>query len=102
VPAVAFDVVRSYGAGPVKRLLLVAIPAALPHSLAAARLAAPRAMLGVMIAEWLATGDGLGGLLDQSRGMLDYGMIWSVAFVAVAVAAAFYSAVGVVERLLVR
>ncbi len=102
VPAVAFDVVRSYGAGPLKRLYLVAIPAALPHSLAAARLAAPRAMLGVMIAEWLATGDGLGGLLDQSRGMLDYGMIWSVAFVAVAVAAAFYSAVGMIERLLNR
>lgn len=100
VPAVAFDVVRSYGAGPIKRLFLVAIPAALPHSLAAARLAAPRAMLGVMIAEWMATGDGLGGLLDQSRGMLDYGMIWSVAFVAVAVAAAFYSAVAIMERLL--
>ncbi len=102
VPAVAFDVVRSYGAGPFKRLFLVAIPAALPHSLAAARLAAPRAMLGVMIAEWLATGDGLGGLLDQSRGMLDYGMIWSIAFAAVAVAAAFYSAVGMIERLIDR
>ena len=31
---------------------------------AAARLAAPAALLGVMIAEWLATGYGLGGLLN--------------------------------------
>ena len=31
---------------------------------AAARLAAPRALLGVMIAEWLATGFGLGNLLN--------------------------------------
>lgn len=100
VPPAAFDVVRSYGAGRWKRLVLVALPGALPHTLAAARLAAPRAMLGVMIAEWLVTGDGLGGLLDQSRGMLDYGMIWSVAFVAVAIASGFYALAAFLERAL--
>ena len=31
-------------------------------------------LLGVMIAEWLATGVGLGNLLNQSRGYLDYGI----------------------------
>ena len=53
------------------------------------RLAAPRALLGVMIAEWLATGTGLGNLLNQSRGYLDYGMIWTVATVSVLVAVGF-------------
>jgi ABC-type nitrate/sulfonate/bicarbonate transport system permease component len=62
------------------------------------RLAAPRALLGVMIAEWLATGKGLGNLLNQSRGYLDYGMIWTVAVVSVLVAVAFYQVVVVVER----
>lgn len=98
VPPAAFDVVRTYGAGPWKRLFLIAMPAALPHTLVAARLAAPRAMLGVMISEWLVTGDGLGGLLNQSRGMLDYGMIWTIAFVAVAISAGFYAVVGLAER----
>ena len=50
-------------------------------------------------AEWLATGKGLGNLLNQSRGYLDYGMIWTVAVVAVLVAVAFYQIVIMAERL---
>ncbi|SBP90053.1 ABC transporter permease [Thiomonas delicata] len=102
VPKIAFDVVRSYGAGPFRQLFSVAIPFSTPYILAAARLAAPRALLGVMIAEWLATGVGLGNLLNQSRGMLDYGMIWAVAFVSVAVATMFYAVVFTIESILLR
>ncbi len=51
-----------------------------------------------MIAEWLATGKGLGNLLNQSRGYLDYGMIWTVATVSVLVSIAFYQVVVVAER----
>ncbi|KAB2856027.1 MAG: ABC transporter permease, partial [Bauldia sp.] len=58
-----------------------------------------RALLGVMIAEWLATGRGLGNLLNQSRGYLDYGMIWTVALVSVLVSVALYELVGAAERL---
>ena len=47
-----------------------------------------------MIAEWLATGRGLGNLLNQSRGYLDYGMIWSVALVSVLVSVALYQVGG--------
>jgi ABC-type nitrate/sulfonate/bicarbonate transport system permease component len=46
-----------------------------------------------MIAEWLATGRGLGNLLNQARGYLDYGMIWSVALVSVLLSVAFHAAV---------
>ncbi len=103
VPRSALDVLAAYGASPLRQLRFVGVPAALPHLLAAARLGAPRALLGVMIAEWLATGYGLGNLLNQSRGMLDYGMIWSVAVVSVLVSIGFYQAVTVVEaRLLGR
>jgi ABC-type nitrate/sulfonate/bicarbonate transport system permease component len=97
VPRPAFDLVRAYGASWVKELRLVAIPNALPWLFAAARLAVPRALLGVMIAEWLATGTGLGNLLNQSRGYLDYGMIWSVALVSVVISIAFYQAVAWLE-----
>ena len=51
-----------------------------------------------MIAEWLATGTGLGNLLNQSRGYLDYGMIWTVAAVSVLVSAVFYQIVVLAER----
>lgn len=102
VPQAAFDLTRAYGSGWARELRLVAIPAAMPYLLAAARLAVPRALLGVMIAEWLATGTGLGNLLNQSRGYLDYGMIWSVALVAVLVAVALYELVTVIEARLLR
>lgn len=98
VPRAALDVPRAYGAGIFKQLRLVSIPSSLPYLFAATRLTAPRALLGVMIAEWLATGTGLGNLLNQSRGYLDYGMIWAVAVVSVLLSVLFYQAVVVVER----
>lgn len=99
VPKTAFDLVRAYGGGGIKRLALIAVPASLPYLFAAAKLAVPRALLGVMIAEWLATGGGLGDLLNRSRGYLDYGMIWSVAFVSVLLSIALYQLVTVIEKL---
>jgi ABC-type nitrate/sulfonate/bicarbonate transport system permease component len=55
-----------------------------------------------MIAEWLATGTGIGNLLNVSRGTLDFGMIWSVAVVAIAIAVALNSLVALVERSVLR
>jgi ABC-type nitrate/sulfonate/bicarbonate transport system permease component len=97
VPRAAFDLVRAYGAGWFRELRLVAVPMSMPYLFAAARLAVPRALLGVMIAEWLATGTGLGNLLNQSRGYLDYGMIWSVALVTVLISILFYQLVARIE-----
>lgn len=98
VPRAALDVPRAYGAGIFKQLRLVSVPASLPYLFAATRLTVPRALLGVMIAEWLATGTGLGNLLNQSRGYLDYGMIWAVAVISVLISVLFYQLVVVVER----
>jgi ABC-type nitrate/sulfonate/bicarbonate transport system permease component len=98
VPASATDLVRVYGARRWRQLQLVALPWSLPYLCAAARLAAPRAFLGVMIAEWLATGTGIGNLLNVSRGVLDFGMIWTVAVVAIAIAVLLNGLVVALER----
>jgi ABC-type nitrate/sulfonate/bicarbonate transport system permease component len=98
VPRAALELPRAYGASKRQQLTLISIPASLPYLFAATRLAAPRALLGVMIAEWLATGTGLGNLLNQSRGYLDYGMIWTVAAVSVLIAVFFYQVVVIAER----
>jgi ABC-type nitrate/sulfonate/bicarbonate transport system permease component len=98
VPQSVLDLPRAYGASAWKEMRMVSIPAALPYLFAATRLTVPRALLGVMIAEWLATGTGLGNLLNRSRGLLDYGMIWTVASVTVLLAVAFYYLVLIVER----
>ena len=102
VPATVLDVVRAYGGGRWRQMRLIALPWAVPYLCAAARLAAPRAFLGVMIAEWLATGTGIGNLLNESRGMMDFGMIWSVAVVAIVIAVALHAAVSAIERTVLR
>lgn len=102
VPPTVQDLVRAYGGGRWRQLQTIAIPWSAPYLCAAARLAAPRAFLGVMIAEWLATGTGIGNLLNESRGMLDFGMIWSVAVVAIVIAVALNGAVVAIEKLALR
>ena len=102
VPRAALDVIRTYGDRPLTSLFLVSVPYSLPYLFAAARLVAPRALLGAMIAEWLATGTGVGQLLNASRGTLDYGMIWATACISVIVAILAYQAVTLVERLVIR
>ena len=102
VPPRAVDLLRAYGASDLAVLRRVSLPFALPYLFAAARLAAPRALLGVMIAEWLATGTGLGNLLNEARGRLDYGMIWAVAAVAVLLSVLLYEAAGLLERRVLR
>lgn len=98
VPRSALDVSRAYGGSWWTEIRLIGAIAALPYVFAAARLAAPRALLGVMIAEWLATGTGLGNLLNQSRGYLDYAMIWSVAAISILIAVTFYLVVSGIEN----
>jgi ABC-type nitrate/sulfonate/bicarbonate transport system permease component len=97
VPNPALELLDVYGATRMQKLRFVSLPGSLPHVCAAARLVAPAALLGVMIAEWLATGYGLGNLLNEARGELDYGMIWAVAFVAIAVSVGFYQLVRLIE-----
>ena len=102
VPQAILELPRAYGARAWAELRLVAIRAALPWLFAAMRLAVPRALLGVMIAEWLATGKGLGNLLNQSRGQLDFTMIWTVALVSVLISVGLYQVVLALERRVLR
>jgi ABC-type nitrate/sulfonate/bicarbonate transport system permease component len=98
VPKGARELPQAYGASAWQEMRIVTIPASLPYLFAATRLTVPRALLGVMIAQWLATGRGLGNLLNQSRGYLDYGMIWTVAVFSVLLSVLFYQVVVVLER----
>ena len=72
VPQSVLDLPRAYGASAWTELRAWSrSPQPCLSAFAATRLTVPRA-LWVMIAEWLATGTGLGNLLNQSRGLSDY------------------------------
>lgn len=98
VPEATQDCVRALGGSRLKQIRLVSLPWSLPYLCAAARLVAPRAFLGVMIAEWLATGTGIGNLLNVARGSLDYGLVWAVVVAAVLVSVLLYLMVTVIEQ----
>ena len=64
---VMFDVVRAYGGGRVSELLKIRIRAALPSLFAALRIAAPAAILGAIIGEYLGGESGIGIAMIASQ-----------------------------------
>ncbi|SIO54509.1 ABC-type nitrate/sulfonate/bicarbonate transport system, permease component [Rhodovulum sp. ES.010] len=97
-PGQVLDVLDSYDAGRLDRLVHVQLPAMLPAFFAAARMAVPAAVLAVTVVEWLATGAGIGALMALSASVSDYGMLWSALVVLALVSCAGYAAVAAVER----
>jgi ABC-type nitrate/sulfonate/bicarbonate transport system permease component len=99
VPRAARDLIKTYGGGPFKELNFISVPFSIGYLFTAAKLVAPQALLGVMVAEWLLSGRGLGNLLNVSRGTLDYEMIWAGAMVSILISVAAYQAVATIEKL---
>jgi ABC-type nitrate/sulfonate/bicarbonate transport system permease component len=97
-PGQVIDLFDSYAAGPVRTLLLARLPAMLPAFFAAARMAVPAAVLAVTVAEWLATGTGIGALMAISASLANFNMLWSAVAVLTLASVAAYLAVGAVER----
>lgn len=97
-PEGAIDVVRACGGTSSRAALLVRLPYALPAITASARIAVPGAIGGATLAEWLATGKGLGQLLTQSSVSADYYTLWAAGTLLVVVALLAYAGVGWIDR----
>ena len=79
------------------------LPNALPAIFASLRIAAPLALVGALLAEWLATGHGLGYLMLQSESLSNYNLLWAAAAVVTATLVFLYTAIsGIEKRVLVR
>ena len=96
-PSLSVDVVIAYGGGTSQVLRKVALPAALPSLFASARIAAPAALLGAVIAEWLATGKGLGALMLNSTTTSAYDTLWAAVVVLTVVSILVYGVIALVE-----
>ena len=83
-------------------LLLAQLPAMMPAFFAAARIAAPSAILAATVAEWLATGTGIGNLLAITAATSVYTTLWSAVVVVTVVAVVAYWLVELVERRVLR
>jgi NitT/TauT family transport system permease protein len=69
-PALA-ETARALGATRAQQILYIALPASLPSSVAALRLGGALVIVGVIVAEMLGAGAGLGFLITRQRTMLD-------------------------------
>lgn len=96
----ALDVIHAYGGGPIKKLLKVRLPASLPSMFAGLCIAAPAAVLGAIIGEFLGGNRGLGVAMINSMQALDIARTWGIALIATAVAGGGYAITTLVGRLL--
>ena len=98
-PAAWFDLVRSYGRGPLAALGYIRLMASLPYLFAGLQIAAPAAILGAMVGEFTGADRGLGVLTVRAMRGLDIEMTWALASVATFAAVAAYLGIGVLARL---
>jgi ABC-type nitrate/sulfonate/bicarbonate transport system permease component len=91
------DVVSVYGGSPWTALRKVALPASLPSFFAAVRISVPGALTGALLAEWLATGDGIGSAIQTAYAQVQFSLVWSAVVVVTAVSLVLYNLVQLVE-----
>lgn len=101
-PGQARELIHVNGGSRLQVLALVQLRYSVPWLFAAARIAAPGAIGGAPVAEWLITGDGLAALLQRSRNMGDFRAIWAYGIAAVVVSLLVYAAVTALEILALR
>jgi ABC-type nitrate/sulfonate/bicarbonate transport system permease component len=97
-PGQVIDYFDSFRAPPLTQLFLARVPAMLPSLFAAARMAVPMAVLAATVAEWLATGTGIGNLMALTSSTSNYNMLWSCVTILTLVSVAGYALVAMLER----
>jgi ABC-type nitrate/sulfonate/bicarbonate transport system permease component len=96
-PQLACDFIHAYGGSKLTALRKVRFQYALPAFFASARIAAPTAIGGATLAEWLATGKGAGNLMLVASSSSRFDTLWSAVALIVLVSVAVYGLVGVLE-----
>lgn len=97
-PQDAVDLMHVFGASRLETLGHVQVPNALPALFASLRVASPLAITGAMLAEWLATGSGLGYSIASDVATSDYGALWTRVTLATLFSLALYQGIRYVEQ----
>ncbi len=98
VPEQSIDLMRAYGASPLTTLKKVQWPASLPALFASLRVAAPLALIGALLAEWLATGKGLGYLMLQAVSMFQTDRLWTAVAIVTLASVILYNIISAIEK----
>ncbi|TQS42297.1 ABC transporter permease [Cryptosporangium phraense] len=96
----SLDLIRAYGGGSWTQLWRVRLRASLPSLFAGLRIAAPAAMLGAIIGEYLGAENGLGVAMINAQQAFLVERTWGIALVATALSGAAYGLTALAGRLL--
>ncbi|MER7129567.1 ABC transporter permease [Streptosporangium saharense] len=88
------ELARAYQVSGHRLLLRVVLPGALPYVVAGLRISVQRALMAVVVGQFLVGHPGLGTLIGDARARLDADEVFAVAFVALAVGALLTTLVG--------
>ncbi|MCU1454307.1 MAG: transporter permease [Acidimicrobiales bacterium] len=94
----SLDMVRAYGGGSWTQLWQVRMRASLPSLFAGLRIAAPAAMLGAIIGEYMGGDSGLGVAMINSQQALEISRTWGIALATTALSGLTYGLTALVGR----
>ncbi|OYD70247.1 ABC transporter permease [Rhodococcus sp. OK302] len=96
-PRTDADMVIAFGGSTLSSFWKVALPHAIPTWFTAARVAVTTSVVGALLAEWLATGEGLGGQMLRDANEFEFARLWSSVVVLTITCIVIYQIVSVVE-----
>lgn len=88
---------RSMGFGRLRSFFRIQLPQALPSIFAGLRVGSTLAVIGVLVAEFLGTNEGLGYLIITATGNIDTVLLFSALVVVAAIGLGFYGLVALLE-----
>ena len=95
------EIIEVYGGSPLTVLRKVSLPSAGPAFFAAVRISVPGAITGALIAEWLATGQGVGRAIVSAIGQAKMNEVWAMTVAITALSILLYMLVGLIESAVV-
>ena len=95
----SLDVVNVFGGGRLTALRKVSIPGAGPSLFAAARVSVPGAVTGALLAEWLSTGQGIGGSILKFNAQAQFTQLWTSIALITLITLLLYNVVQIVENI---
>lgn len=94
------DLARVLNGGPLRTLISVRLPSAIPGLLSASKLALPAALTGVLLTEFIATGAGAGSFINLARARFQYTEMWAGILAVLVLSILAYTLVSIAEKLL--
>ncbi|AXJ09352.1 ABC transporter permease [Arthrobacter sp. PM3] len=96
------EVIDVYGGSRWTALMKVALPASLPAFFTAVKVSVPGAVTGALLAEWLATGNGIGYAIISAVSRARNNEVWASVVVITLVSIILYSIVALLEDAMLR